>query len=209
MSLSIAIDLSDQDLQHFKALNEAASKASVGKSTQEILQSATDLLIKAHASNPPAFVKDRLMLLDTLIAMARDEGWALPDEEAGHVRATLAYFAEASDSIPDNVPVLGFLDDAIMIELCARELCHEVDAYNDFCEFRDREARRHGQTPESVGRADWLAGRREELQERMRRRRSRLGSGGFGVGYGSSSGYGGAVRSYTDGGWRPSTFSST
>ena len=138
MSLSIVIDLSDQDLQNFKALNEAASKASAGKSTQEILQSATDLLVKAQESNPPAFVKDRLMLLDTLIAMARDEGWALPDEEASHVRSTLAYFAEASDSIPDDVPVLGFLDDAIMTELCVRALCHEVYAYNDFCDFRDR-----------------------------------------------------------------------
>ena len=206
MSLSIVIDLSDQDLQHFQALHEAASKASAHKRSEEILESAAELLIKAQKSNPPAFVKDRLLLLDTLIAMGRDEGWALPDEEKAHVRSTLAYFAEASDSIPDNVPVLGFLDDAIMIELCTRELCHEVDAYNDFCDFRDREARRHGQDPESVGRADWLAPRREELQDRMRRRRSRLGSGGFGVGYGSSSGYG-AGKGYTEGGWRPGTFS--
>lgn len=203
MSLSIVIDLSDQDLQHFQAMNEAASKASVNKSLQDILQSATDMLVKAQESNPPAFVKDRLVLLDTLIAMARDDGWALPDEEKAHVRSTLAYFAEAADSIPDNVPVLGYLDDAIMIELCVGELCHEVDAYNDFCEFREREAKRHGLAPDLVGRADWLADRREELQERMRRRRSRLGSCSFGVGYGSSSGYG-AVRSYMDSGWRPS-----
>jgi len=62
---------------------------------------------------------------------------------------------------------------------------------------------RHGLAPQMVGRADWLAGRREELQERMRRRRSRLGTGNLGVGYGASSGYG-CASSYADSGWRPS-----
>ncbi len=202
MSLTINIDLSDQELAHFTAMRESALNASSHMTLEEITRAASELLVKAQQSNPPQFVRDRLMLLDSFIAMARDEGWALPDDDVAHVRTALAYFAAASDAIPDNVPVLGFLDDAIMIELCARELCHEVDAYNDFCDFRDREARRQGQNPEAVGRADWLAGRREELQERMRRRRSRLGKGKLGVGYGSSSGYG-TVRSYSDGGWRP------
>ena len=79
----------------------------------------------------------------------------------------------AGDAIPDDVPVLGFLDDAIMIELCARDLRHEIEAYDDFCEYRQREADRRGLKPETVGRADWLDRRREELQERMHRRRSR------------------------------------
>ncbi|TQM12097.1 uncharacterized protein DUF1232 [Pseudoxanthomonas sp. 3HH-4] len=203
MSLSIVIDLSGSDLEHLKEASQAASKAAAGRSMEDVLKSATDMLMKAQQSNPPGFVKDRLVLLDTFIAMARDEGWGLPEDEKARLRSTLAYFAEAADSIPDHVPVLGYLDDAIMIELCARELCHEVDAYNDFCEFREREAQRHGLAPQMVGRADWLTGRREELQERMRRRRSRLGTGNLGVGYGASSGYGGA-SSYADSGWRPS-----
>jgi uncharacterized membrane protein YkvA (DUF1232 family) len=206
MSLTINLDLTDQDLAHFKKAREAALNISQHMSLQEITQAASDLLLKAQQSDSPQFVKDRLLLLDSFIAMARDEGWALQDEDIVHLRVALAYFATAADAIPDHIPVLGFLDDAIMIELCARDLCHEVDAYNDFCEFREREARRHGLAPENVGRADWLAGRREELQERMRRRRSRLGSGGLGVGYGSSSGYGGARVGYADGAWRPGVF---
>lgn len=203
MSLSIVIDLSPQDLAHFTSARSKANQASADKSTNDILQSATDLVVNAQASSPPQFVRERLVLLDTLIAMVRDEGWALPDDEKAHVRDTLAYFAIAADAIPDHIPVLGYLDDAIMIEICVRELTHELDAYNDFCEYRDREARRNGLDPEGVGRADWLTARREELQERMRRRRSRLGSGTIGSGYGSSSGYGG-LKSYVDGGWRPS-----
>ncbi len=206
MSLIINMELTDQDLAHFQVAKEKALEISKHMSIAEITQAASDLLLKAQQSDPPQFVKDRLLLLDSFIAMARDEGWALTDDDMVHVRVALAYFATAADAIPDHLPVLGFLDDAIMIELSARDLCHELDAYNDFCDFRDREARRHGVAPENVGRAEWLEGRREELQERMRRRRSRLGSGSLGTGYGSSSGYGSARVGYTDGGWRPGVF---
>ena len=92
----------------------------------------------------------------------------------------LAYFAEPNDIIPDDVPVVGYLDDAIMIELCVRELKHEVEAYDDFCTFRRDEAEGRGMDPVTVGRAEWLEGRRQELQERMRRRRSSYSSAGMG-----------------------------
>ena len=47
-----------------------------------------------------------------------------------------AYFADPQDMIPDSIPVLGFIDDAIMIELLTAELRPEIDAYNDFCRYR-------------------------------------------------------------------------
>jgi hypothetical protein len=87
-----------------------------------------------------------------------------------------------------------------MIELSVRELKHEIDAYDDFCDFRQHQAERRGLTADKVGRADWLASRREELVERMHERRER----DMGIGYGSSSGYG-AARSYTRT-WRPGLF---
>ncbi|WP_396614949.1 YkvA family protein [Lysobacter soli] len=209
MPLTINIDLSDEDLQHFAGVVESARKEASDKSNAEVVEAATQLATKASQSNPPQFVKDRLLMLDSLIAMLRDEGWALSEADAANVRSALAYFVSAGDAIPDNVPVLGFIDDAIMIELCARELRHEIEAYDDFCDFRQREAERRKLDPASVGRADWLEGRRDELQERMHKRRNRDFRGGFGsgfgTGFGGSSGYG-PVRRYSDSGWRPGPF---
>jgi hypothetical protein len=203
MSLSINIELSDKDLEHFARGREKARQLAAGKSTAEIVQAAAVLLQTAEATEPPQFVRDRLDVLDSLIAMVRDEGWALPQADAEHVRSVLEYFTTAADAIADNVPVLGFLDDAIMIEICARDLKNEIEAYDDFCEFRHREAQRRGLDPATTGRADWLDARRQELQERMHRRRERT----VGSGYGKSSGYAGTGRSYgREACWRPGVF---
>lgn len=202
MSLSITIELSDSDLEHFARGREKARQLASGKSTAEIVQAAAVLLQQAEASEPPAFVRERLDILDSLIAMVRDEAWALQDGDCEHVRAVLEYFTTAADAIADSVPVLGYLDDAIMIEICARDLKHELEAYEDFCEFRQREAEHRGLDPKAAGRADWLEARRQELQERMHRRRERT----TGTGYGKSSGYGTPGRSSYGPAWRPGVF---
>lgn len=199
MPLTVNIDLTDDDLKHFARAADIARERGADLTNAQVVSAATEMLAKAHDSNPPEFVKERLLVLDNLIAMMRDEGWALGEADASNVRAALVYFAATADAIPDSVPVLGFVDDAIMIELCARELRHELDAYDDFVEYREREAARRGVDAATVGRAEWLDGRRQELQDRMRTRRKRDFSGGFGsgfgTGYGSSSGYG-PIRPY-------------
>lgn len=202
MSLSLTIDLNDQDLEHFTSALKAAHKAAGDRSADEIVAAAVALLEGAQKVKTPDFIRERLERLDDMIAMVRDEGWHLDEEDKQHVLSALVYFADPKDVIPDHVEVLGFLDDAIMIELCVRELKHELDAYDDFCEFREREARKRGIEPSAVGRADWLDSRRDELVERMHARRQRDGSE-FGMGYGSSSGYGKTAYSRA---WRPSLF---
>jgi hypothetical protein len=92
----------------------------------------------------------------------------------------LAYFSESDDLIPDDIPGLGFLDDAIMIELVSMELEHEIQAYRDFVIYRAAEAGRKGEDTGMLERADWLEERRQQLHSRMRRRRRRGRGGGDG-----------------------------
>jgi uncharacterized membrane protein YkvA (DUF1232 family) len=132
-----------------------------------------------NASRAPQFVRDRLGRLNTLIEMLEDEEWALPEAERARVHTALAYFAEPCDLIPDHVTALGFLDDAIMVELVVEELRPELDAYEDFCRFRtDETARRTAENTSAgaadasapVTRKDWLDAKRQELHGRMRER---------------------------------------
>ena len=201
MPLSITFELSDQDIEHFVAAQRQATEAAGNKSTEEIIAAGAALLIEAQKAQVPDFIAQRLAKLDNLIAMVRDDGWHLPEEDCKRVLAALVYFADPADVIPDTVPVLGYLDDAIMIELCVRDLKHEIDSYDDFCDYRESEARRLGMNPADVGRAAWLESRREELINSMHSRRER----DFGTGYGASSGYA-SKRNYAMASWRPGIF---
>lgn len=200
MSISLNFELNDADLEHFHNAMAAAKQAAEGKSADEIIDCAGKLLADAQKARIPDFILQRLLQLDDMIAMVRDHAWALPEADCERVLSALVYFCDPQDVIPDSVAVLGFLDDAVMIELCVRDLRHELDAYNDFCDFRQHQAERLGVEADKVGRAQWLDGRREELIDRMHRRRER----DVGTGYGSSSGYA-ASESYVRT-WRPGIF---
>lgn len=173
MGLRISFDLSEDDLKHFRLIMREARQASANLSEAEIIEAAGKLLAEVRGAKVPTLFRERLEKLSTLTAMLTDAEWQLPQEETGRVLNALAYFAEPEDLIPDSIPGLGFLDDAIMVELVVRELRHEIEAYQDFCEFRQREeARRESRGDEDdVTREEWLTARRQELHSRMRRRR--------------------------------------
>lgn len=181
MSLDITIQLGDADLDHFiEAMQRAQSKAA-DLSAKAIVDAASKLLVDVPRTNVPQFIKERLENLDQMIQLVVDEGYGLPEEDRKRVLSCLAYFADPDDIIHDSVPVIGFLDDAIMIELCVRELRLELEAYGDFVRYRDQEASHRGVDPASLKteRVEWLESRRLESHEGMRRRR-RDGYGGGG-----------------------------
>lgn len=175
MTLRISFELDDDDLKHFRLIMEEARKATTRLAPEDIVAGAERLLSDAREATAPGFIVDRLNKLRLLIDMLSDIEWRLPHQEATRVLNALAYFSEPEDLIPDHIPGLGFLDDAIMIELVVRELKHEIDAYQDFRDYRSRIRREHGDKADT-SRSGWLVDRRKALQSRMRRRRKgRLG----------------------------------
>jgi uncharacterized membrane protein YkvA (DUF1232 family) len=169
-TLAVSFELGAADIAYFR---ERLAKA---RSKQQGDEAATMAAADALATSPaaaeaPAFIRASLAKLKNLTAMLRDTSWRLEGEHRQRVLDALAYFAEADDLIPDKIPGVGYLDDAIMIELVARELAPEIEAYADFLKFR---AARSGADSRVVDQ------QRDSLQRRMRRRGRRLrgGSGG-------------------------------
>ena len=170
MSLRVSFELEENDLKHFRLIMREARKAAARIAPEDIVASAEDLLQVIGDTGAPLFVRERLEKLRLMIDMLTDIDWRLPHQEANRVLNALAYFAEPEDLIPDHLPGLGFLDDAIMIELVVRELKHEIEAYEDFRDYRERVRQENGRR-KGVTREDWLENRRRALQSRMRRRR--------------------------------------
>ena len=73
--------------------------------------------------------------IEDLTQIIEDEDYRAPKAVVGQVVAALAYFANPEDLIPDDIPVLGFLDDAIMIKFVEAEFRHELHTYRKFRKF--------------------------------------------------------------------------
>ena len=182
MPLDITFTLSDQDLDHFQNIvDKAKSAMTKADSSDQIEAAARQLIADARSTDLPEFIGDRLSKLEVIINMIGDEEWQLSDEERNRVLGALVYFCDPEDLIPDHIPGLGFLDDAIYVEIVIRELKSEIDAFEEFCEFRAAEETRRkekGQDP-FVEREEWLADKRASLHAKMRKRRgTRMGGGG-------------------------------
>ncbi len=169
MPFRVTFDLDDKDLRYFRASMKQARSAAAKLSDDKVISSARSLVQEIKKAKVPMFVAVRVAKLTALINMVEDEDWALADSERKNVLSALAYFADPNDMIPDSIPVLGFIDDAIMIELLTTELRPEIDAYSDFCRYRKEAKTLKGK---NVSQEAFLAAKRKALQGRMRRRRA-------------------------------------
>lgn len=171
-TLKVELDLTDTDLDFFRDRLDKARESLGTADESRILAGVSDMMDKALGSNPPDFVTTRIRQLGPMLAMLEDADWKLEGEDRRHVIDALAYFADPEDLIPDATPVLGYVDDAIMIDLVAASLSAELEAYADFVAHRD---------DLKAGEAKDLAPldeARDFMQQRMRRRRLRSRAGG-------------------------------
>ncbi len=161
MGLKVTFELSNEDLRHFKAAMRRASDRAAAHGRQRVLTDAKALLQEMdETTNVPQFVAVRMARLTQMIRMLEDSQWSLPAPESKRVLSALAYLTNPHDLIPDQVPGLGYLDDAIMAELIGRELSHELEAYRRFTAYLGR----LDSTPSPVQ----LASKRSALQQKMR-----------------------------------------
>lgn len=161
--MKVSFELSPRDLRYFRERLRTVREGEHAHDEETVVRLAHEMVEEAVASEPPEFVTERLAKLETLTAMLVDEEWKLVGRDRVRILDALAYFADPDDMIHDRIPGLGYLDDAIMVELIAEELKHDIGAYEDFCAFRKK-------VPKAQA-AEKLAGRRRNLQARMRRRR--------------------------------------
>ena len=175
MSMRLSFELSDRDLDYFREALRQSRSAVRDADEAEIIDAIRDVLDEIRRNEPlPDFVADRLPELERMISMLQDDEWQLPAADREHLLATFIYFGDPEDILPDDVPVIGYLDDVIIVELVARDMSHVREAYVDFCEFRD-EFDRENPSVDAAVRRDRLDRCRQQLHQRMVRRSRRTG----------------------------------
>ena len=171
MGMRFNINLTDRDLGFFREALNKSRDAVRHADESEIIEAIGDVLTDIKSEQPlPDFVEKRIPVLDSLIRMLQDDEWALPEDARERLLATFVYFGDPEDILPDHIPVIGYLDDVIMIELVVKELHHVREAYEDFCGFRDNYDQRIKTGHDGAIRRDRIDRKRQHLHQRMKRR---------------------------------------
>jgi uncharacterized membrane protein YkvA (DUF1232 family) len=169
--MRLTLELSERDLTFFRQALRSAREAVRHADEADIVDAIDDVLNEIKQAEPlPDFVARRIPQLETMIQMLKDEEWQLPRDERDRLLSTFVYFGDPEDIVPDDIPVIGYLDDVIIIELVVREMLHVRAAYDDFCEFRDSYDKRYSAGHDSAVRRDRIDRKRQQLHQRMKRR---------------------------------------
>jgi uncharacterized membrane protein YkvA (DUF1232 family) len=148
--MRIVFDLSDKDIRYFRKCLAEVKRSKKGADEAAVIKAAHELVDEVAEADAPEFVQGQFAKLRRLVEMLQDERWRLGPPERTQVVNALAYFLEPDDLIPDSIPGLGYLDDAIMVSLVIDGLKHEIEAYEKFCQ------------------TDGDSKKRKQLQDRMR-----------------------------------------
>lgn len=133
----ISFSLDEGDIAYFRKLFRNARKQVNDQDAAQVLAAVQHLVDRVRqAKKTPSFVQEAVAVLEDLKQMLEDPDYELPKAPRTEVLAALSYFANPEDLIPDQVPGLGFLDDAIMMKMLESEFRHELWGYRQFRRFR-------------------------------------------------------------------------
>lgn len=78
------------------------------------------------------WINSMLERVGLLYAMIRDREFSISAKTKGLVGAALLYFVLPTDIVPDFLPGIGYIDDALILTTLWNLIRSEIDSYNDF-----------------------------------------------------------------------------
>jgi uncharacterized membrane protein YkvA (DUF1232 family) len=161
------IDLDARGLDRFNTLLERVGGGNAPLDSDRIATAARQLLDGGEAgagAAMPRCIRQQLRRGTALAWMVGDPGWTAAND-AGEVAAlVVGYLRGQDDLIPDSLPRIGRLDDAIVVKAAWSRLEDEVADYLDFNRVRRIEAALRGLPALEFrfDRQDWIQARMAE-----------------------------------------------
>jgi len=136
----------------------ALSPESPAPTLDQMATAAQRALDRYPDGKQPAFVTSRLATLARLESLVADAGWNAEDNVRAQLQVLREYIADPKALIPSELPVVGRLDDAVLIDVVAQLLREDFAEYEDFCRFRQVAADFANMAIEDTGltRAAWI-----------------------------------------------------
>ncbi|HEY8586466.1 MAG TPA: hypothetical protein VIL60_07000 [Rhodanobacter sp.] len=123
----------------------------------QLATASRDLAVSPTAGQRAARIEQRLQVVNAVNQMIADRNWSLAREAVEPARVVVDYVHSDHELIPESLPLVGRLDDAILVDAAWPQLADEVDSYLDYCRLREIEAEMRGceVTAFTFTRDDW------------------------------------------------------
>ncbi len=167
------LELADSSLDRFRQSAQALQLVDAAPCADTIATVARTLTQQFATLRRAPCIRLRLRCLAGLQAMASEPRWELDAAPRQRIAQIVAYAESPHRLIPDAIPVIGGLDDALLVEIAWPSLHETFRDYLHFRRARSAEATLRGVHPQALhfGRCEWLQVREALDAAAMRQRR--------------------------------------
>ena len=134
------IDIQDVQVQRFNDLAQSLNAEMPSLSADQLAGVARRVLRTAAMGGDSPFIRSRLRRAAEMRAMRADTAWRLSEDFQHRIGNLLGYVDDPLGLIPDKTPVIGLLDDALLVDIAMDVLRDELDGYAEFRRFLEAEA---------------------------------------------------------------------
>src|ERR1700761_1662628 len=128
-----SLELKEAALMRFNQVVRALDQDHEGFNADQVAGAARRVLRAAAKGQESTFIKVRMRRAGEMRAALRDEQWLIDDELREKMSLLIDYLDhEANALIPNDLPFVGLLDDAILVDVAMNTVRNELDEYADF-----------------------------------------------------------------------------
>lgn len=165
MNAEYNLEITQEVTKHFNDILKASNINNSKVTIHEL-----KLMLNNLKSTPQEdYVLERISPLENMLQMFVDNQWKLSIKTKSYLIAAFGYLTQVDDLIPDSIPVIGLLDDCIVIDIVSEKLKSELDNYTSFSQCRSIYTKIQTFTTR-----DWQQIKKQESTSSRRNRRNKI-----------------------------------
>lgn len=163
------VELDPDAIRHFNELLEQLDLHQPPLDCDAVASAARELA-DPQPQHTPACILQRMRRAAAIDRMLDDHGWEMLSRSQQIAASVVQYLRGDEHVIPNTLPVVGRLDDAILVEASWPDVAQEVRDYLHFCRLRRLEAVLRGEPAPYIRprfaftREDWKAAAAAEVR---------------------------------------------